>query len=190
KKNDPGVIALSYHVDYWNYIGWSDPYSKAEYTQRQRAYNIAFKSRSNYTPQLVVNGSEHFVGSHAGKLNTALQKYGRVPTGNAITISELSPKAKTISFSYEVKGDRTGKEIRAILVLDQRETQVSRGENRNRTLRNSNIVVAEKLIEPMGPLGKASLDIPKIVKKGEKIKLVLLIQDEDLEITGATQAQL
>lgn len=64
KKNYPErVFALSYHVDYWNYIGWEDPFSKKAYTFKQREYNQKFRSSSNYTPQLVVNGKEHFGGS-------------------------------------------------------------------------------------------------------------------------------
>jgi len=50
------VIVLSYHVDYWNYIGWKDPYSKKAYSNKQRAYSGKFNSSSIYTPQIVVNG--------------------------------------------------------------------------------------------------------------------------------------
>ncbi|MEO1013453.1 MAG: DUF1223 domain-containing protein [Bacteroidota bacterium] len=190
QKQDNGIIALSYHVDYWNYIGWSDPFSKPEYTKRQRAYNHKFNSRGNYTPQLVINGREHFVGSHSGKLYTGIDKYGKQKTENAIAISRVDNNLGALTFSYDAKGDLADKQIRALLVLDRRETQVKRGENQNRRLSNSNIVVAQKLIEPVGNRGDGSLSIPKIVKKDEKAKLILLIQDKDLAITAASSKAL
>ena len=58
------VIPLSFHVDYWNYIGWTDPFSSADFSQRQRAYaQRAFRSHRVYTPQVVVNGRDECVGS-------------------------------------------------------------------------------------------------------------------------------
>ena len=59
------VYALSFHVDYWNSLGWRDPFSAEEFTQRQREYARKFQARSVYTPQMVVNGQVHFVGSRA-----------------------------------------------------------------------------------------------------------------------------
>jgi hypothetical protein len=62
------VLALSYHVDYWNYIGWKDPFSRTEFSDLQRLYGRKFNSSSIYTPQMVINGKEHFVGSNEGIL--------------------------------------------------------------------------------------------------------------------------
>jgi hypothetical protein len=56
KEDKNGVFTLSYHVGYWNYIGWKDPFSKAIYAEKQRKYNVKFRNNSNYTPQVVVNG--------------------------------------------------------------------------------------------------------------------------------------
>src|SRR5579872_5297720 len=62
KKGLP-VYGLSFHVDYWNYIGWKDPYSRSEYTARQREYSSFLNSETVYTPQMIVNGEVEFVGS-------------------------------------------------------------------------------------------------------------------------------
>ncbi|HLJ64950.1 MAG TPA: DUF1223 domain-containing protein, partial [Stellaceae bacterium] len=59
----PDVLALSFHVDYWDYIGWTDPYSSKQATQRQRAYSHQMALRYIYTPQMVVNGTSEGVGS-------------------------------------------------------------------------------------------------------------------------------
>ena len=59
----PGVVALSLHVDYWDYIGWKDPYASPQYTARQQRYAEALNLRYVYTPQIVVDGRVNVVGS-------------------------------------------------------------------------------------------------------------------------------
>src|SRR6185295_6297026 len=66
-RSDPRVVPLAFHVDYWNYIGWTDPFSSARWSQRQQAYARAFASNRIYTPQLVVNGTSECVGSNEGE---------------------------------------------------------------------------------------------------------------------------
>src|SRR5258706_7835451 len=64
EKNGQPVYGLSFHVDYWNYIGWKDPYSNPGYTARQHQYAQKLNSESVYTPQMIVNGEIEFVGSN------------------------------------------------------------------------------------------------------------------------------
>src|SRR5215472_18439185 len=73
------MIVLSEHVDYWNHIGWKDPYSASFYSQRQSAYANRFGLDSVYTPQMVVDGTSEFVGSNSGLADKAFQKALRVP---------------------------------------------------------------------------------------------------------------
>jgi hypothetical protein len=181
------VFALSYHVDYWNYIGWEDPFSKSTYARKQGFYNQKFRYRSNYTPQLVVNGKEHFVGSSSTKLNAKIKEYGKQQSINSIAISSAKQNNNAISFSYEVKGELADKELRVVLVLDERTTSVKRGENRNRVLKNSNIVVAEKYYELNTSKGTGTLEIPGIVSKNDNITLLLVTENEVADITGAAK---
>ncbi len=74
KAHQNNVYVLGYHVDYWDNLGWKDIFSNAAYTQLQRSYAKIFKLSSVYTPQIVVNGTEEFVGSDKNKLNTAVNK--------------------------------------------------------------------------------------------------------------------
>ncbi|MEK6155397.1 DUF1223 domain-containing protein [Flavobacteriaceae bacterium 3-367] len=187
KEYQENVFALSYHVDYWNYIGWKDPFSKSEYAEKQRAYNIKFRNRSNYTPQVVVNGQEHFVGSSASKMYSKINTYQKVKAGNRVGISQLKAADNSVGFQYEIKGSTKGKRLRAILVLDQRITEVKRGENRNRTLRNSNIVVAEKTISAKEGKASSYIAIPDSVGPNEKIQLMLLVENDTYDITGAAK---
>lgn len=182
------VYALSYHVDYWNYIGWEDPFSKPEYAKKQRDYNIQFRNRSNYTPQLVINGKEHIVGSNATLLYNKINTYKQKKTENKIRLTKIDKDGRGVSFEYEIFGSVKDKDIRALLVLDQRQTEVRRGENINRTLTNSNIVVAEKLIKPSESKGREVLLFPEIVKPNEKKYLILLVQDVNYKISGAVKS--
>ena len=75
-ENKP-VFALAFHVDYWDHIGWKDPFGDAENTRRQRVYGTKMKLRSIYTPQLVVNGQRQFVGSHKSRARGEVVKIGR-----------------------------------------------------------------------------------------------------------------
>jgi len=190
KQYTDNVFALSYHVDYWNYIGWEDPFSKSQYAKKQRQYNIKFRNRSNYTPQLVVNGQEHFVGSSSSNMYNKISTYSKKKALNGVAVSEINTSSKTVNFNYHVLGDRSNKELKAVLVLDERTTAVKRGENRNRTLTNSNIVVAEQFFSLKDKEGKASITIPNIITEGEKIQLMVFVEDDQYNITGAVKHKL
>lgn len=182
------VYALSYHVDYWNYIGWEDPFSKSVYTKKQRDYNKKFQYRSNYTPQLVINGKEHFVGSNQSKMYSKINEYKAKRTNNVLDLDINESSDNSISFNYSIEGNLKDKQLRVVLVLDERTTSVKRGENRNRTLKNSNIVVVEKYIPMAAKKGTSSIAIPEIVSSKDKLTLMVLIEADNLDITGAAKA--
>ncbi len=187
KKHSDKVFALSYHVDYWNYIGWTDPFSSANYSKKQNAYNYKFKSRSNYTPQVVVNGREHFVGSNRSKLLSKITAYSNEKPSNAVGISNLKREGNTITVDYKLLGNLEGKDLRTVLVIDERTTNVKRGENRNRILKNSNIVVAENYSPIAGDIGKTSITVPGLVNKGDKLTVLLLVENTEADITAAAK---
>ena len=185
KKEFPQkVYALSYHVDYWDYIGWKDPFSKSSYTKKQSEYNRKFGYQGNYTPEMVVNGREHFVGSNSSKLYSKLKDPNLQAMDNSIVLSEVKSAERAVSFTYAVEGNLKGKLLRTVLLLDEKTTKVTRGENRNRTLHNSNIVVMENYTPIQTGKGKLSIDIPAIVAQGDDITLMVLVEAHDLAITG------
>ena len=190
ERSDVVVIALSYHVDYWNYIGWVDPFSKKDYSIRQSTYNRKFGSRNNYTPQIVVNGREHFVGSDAGKLNQSIASYSGREEVNAIEILNTIRRNDHLEIDYKLGGSLTGKSLRAVLVIDKRTTQVKRGENRNRTLTNSNIVISETEADLDKNQGSIQLMIPELVQDNDKLRAVLLVENLELDIVTAAQSNL
>ncbi|MEW7291666.1 DUF1223 domain-containing protein [Aquimarina sp. 2304DJ70-9] len=181
------VFVLSYHVDYWNRLGWKDPFSAKAYSEYQREYGVQFRSRSIYTPQLVVNGSEHFTGSNRYKTDSALKKYAKSKTRNTITLSNIKRKEKQVHLGYEVEGD-TFDRVTLALVISERITTIPRGENRNRTLKNTNIVV-NRIVKRENS-GRVSINIPGWVSKKDKLSIIAYTQDDVLKTTGATREEI
>ncbi len=187
KYENDNVYVLSYHVDYWNRLGWRDPFSTEAYSDYQRDYAVKFRSRSIYTPQLVVNGSEHFTGSNQYKADDALRRYAKAPTTNNISISDVNQKGNTVSFSYTTKGDEFST-VTLALVVAERITKVSRGENRNRTLKNTNIV-ANRVVKNE-ETGEVSIAIPDWVGDTDQLAVIAYTQDGGLRTTGAVRIEI
>ena len=134
------VVALSFHVDYWDYIGWEDRFATAEMTERQRTYSRALGIAYVYTPQLVIDGARHVVGSNRHAVNDAIGvskaiKARRVPV--ALTSSGPDHLTVEIGRSDGYYGDAM---IWLVSVDRQHKTTVDAGENRGRTLINYNVV--------------------------------------------------
>ncbi len=187
KVKSDKVIALSYHVDYWDYIGWKDPFGKSEYSDKQRLYASKFNSSTIYTPQLVINGKEHMVGSDKLRLGQKVSNHSKIESVNSVSISNVSKQEQLVKFNYNVNGDLTNKYIRTVLVINGRTTYVKRGENRNRKLVNTNIVVNELRFKLETNSGLGSVVIPEIVESADDLSLIVIIENGDLDITGASQ---
>ena len=141
ENNDPHVLALSFHVDYWNHLGWADPFSDKDYTKRQYAYAKQFNSRSVYTPQMVVNGTAQFVGSNAAALKNALTQATRqAPPAGFESLSVQPESGKILKVKYKLAGDYQNARINFALVSKHETTAIKRGENGGRTLSSDNVV--------------------------------------------------
>jgi hypothetical protein len=181
------LFCIAYHVDYWNYIGWEDPFSHSTYTAKQRAFAAKFGNGQIYTPQLVINGKEHHVGSDAARITSRIEAYREVPSSNSVMVSASRKVGRELQLDYEVLGPFEGRIIRAVLVLDESVTQVKRGENRNRDLMNTHIAIAEVSKRLTAPEGTLMLDIPSTVSAEGTYHLVILTETDTMDITGATR---
>jgi hypothetical protein len=137
-RNDPPlrghVIFLAYHVDYWDHLGWRDPFSSKAWTDRQLDYVEAFHLESAYTPQAVVDGAEYMVGSDLHRL------YGAVANESARK-AEASVRVEVKDGVAEVWADGGAKaELQLAVYEDGISTKVTRGENAGRTLTNDAVV--------------------------------------------------
>lgn len=187
-KND-NVFALSYHVDYWNYIGWKDPFAKKKYTQKQRSYAVKFRDNRVYTPELVINGKEHFVGSNETKMHQKVKAYLKASESETISLKNIKRSGTNINFDYDFSGKLTNRKLRVVLVIDERITHVKRGENRNRTLKNTNIVVNEFYVDAVAESGALSITIPDVVAQDDELHVLMIVENETTDVLGATKVK-
>lgn len=159
----PGILALSFHVDYWNYLGWRDPFSSPESTQRQYGYGRAFNLRTVYTPQMVVQGRKELVGSRKGAVEQAVV---HADPGLAVNLSWQGEV-------LQVGLPDLPQEVELWLVVydSGQVTQIKRGENRGRRLHNRNVVRRFERFDPQLVLTRADV----FAQGGES--LALLIQE-------------
>ena len=148
-RTRPDVIALSEHVSYWNYLGWTDPFSSTESTARQTDYAQRFGGEGPYTPQMVVNGRRQFVGSDRSALETALRDAAADP-GPALAIAVIaSSDPSQIAVTVTVAASSSGGHVIAVLVQNAGQAQVPRGENAGRTLMHVDIA---RQFRDLGPV--------------------------------------
>ena len=131
------VIALSFHVDYWNYIGWTDPFSFPAATARQRAYGRALGKSYVYTPQIVVDGRAETVGSNRREVANLI-KMAAAATKNAVGIDHNPDGTARLRLPASASAVRA--EIWLGFYDSRHTTAVERGENRGETIENANVV--------------------------------------------------
>jgi hypothetical protein len=129
------VIPLAFHVDYWNSLGWRDPFSAREWSARQGDYVRALKLSSAYTPQIVVNGTKQFVGSDRNQLFRAIAEESKRPAAGAVSVTLAGTTATVRAQSPAANVD-----VVVIEYQNAASTRVTRGENNGRTLTNQAVV--------------------------------------------------
>lgn len=187
EKKDTEIYALSFHVDYWNHLGWKDPFSSSQFSERQREYAEQFGSGS-YTPQLVANGNKEFVGSNKKQLHETLAEA-------LLVKNEISLRSKLINnnqidlqkleVNYEVSGNSKNTVINICLVQKEAITFVQRGENSGRKLVHKNIVRVLKTQKIIQSSGQVSLEVPKGLTQKD-CSIIAFTQTNNHQITGAT----
>jgi hypothetical protein len=145
------MIVLSEHVDYWNHIGWKDPYSARFYSDRQSAYAKRLSLDTVYTPQIVVDGTIEFVGSDAALAEKAFAKELGKPT-LAVRLSSFSVVGSTNLLlahletgALQASFGLSQADVYVTVALDRAESKVARGENAGRTL--VHVAVARSMVK-------------------------------------------
>lgn len=172
----PGVLPLAFHVDYWNRLGWTDPFSSAWATARQSAYAAQMGSSQVYTPQAVVDGGRDVVGSDREAMDSAIADARSDPSVPlALTASD---SALQVAVDPAAPAD-------AVLWLvgfdDRHETPVRRGENAGRTLVDRNVVRSLTRLDGWTPGGTVAAARP------EGDRAAVLLQAADGRILGAAR---
>lgn len=188
-KSQLPVHVLSFHVDYWNRLGWNDPYSDAAYSQRQRAYASARKSNRIYTPQMIVNGTTEFLGSDRTKAHQAIsQSLGRrVTVGVKIRVQRDQTKHQ-IKIQYDVSGNIQGSVLNLAAVQTPEANSIPRGENSGRKLSHVNVVRAFDTIPLQQQSGTTDLVVPSELDLSD-LSLIAYVQHPDtLAVLGAARS--
>jgi hypothetical protein len=169
------VLPLAFHVTYWDYLGWKDPYSLEAATARQRAYARNLGEDGVYTPQMVVDGTAGFVGSDRseGLKTIAAAVHKTIPVS-------VGRDGQTLLIKV---GAGTGRAQVLLVGFDfSHKTPIGRGENSGRTLLESNIV---RSLTPIGAWSGDPVELRQAPPAGEGF--AVLLQAEDGRIIGAAR---
>jgi len=162
---DPYAIVLSEHVDYWDHLGWRDPFSSHASTLRQEAYARIFNTEGPYTPQMVIDGAVQFNGSEGRRAQEEIERasrrertavhLARVPAGLEISIDPV-PRACDVMLAF---------------AQDAAASQVTAGENRGRSLQHVAILRSLRKIGPIkkGAAFHQTVEIPRDAADGRVI---------------------
>ena len=181
------VIALSFHVDYWDYIGWKDPYADSRFSKRQRNYARKLVS-SVYTPQMVVNGRTQFVGSSRSSWKKALydEKSNATVEPLEITSKSLEDNKLQLTVASNSRNDL----INVAIVERNLSQNVNRGENRGRLLTHDNVVRAFDSKLDAGESSQFELVLPDNLDLTKSSVIVYNQNQSDLQIKGARKIPL
>ncbi len=185
------LIVLSEHVDYWNHSGWSDPFSSAVFSERQRDYATTFRGDDVYTPQLVVDGAAGLVGSNAAGARDEIlkaEKQQKTP----VHLTNVSRQSDRVLAHLEIAasdGGRRNALIYVALADNEQRSEVSGGENAGRSL--SHVAVARAFIR-VGAIGADgfSKDLVVPLRSGGKngLRIIAVVQDRSSRrVLGVTQ---
>ncbi len=185
------IVGISEHVTYWNSLGWKDPYSLPLFTERQSVYASRLSPEGSYTPQMVLNGRDQFVGSDGGALVRALRD-GSSRNSLDLRIVSLVPTGSALNVKFSLAGQVTKPlDIIAVLTDDADQSNVLRGENNGRLLQH--VSVARSLTQVATVKGDAEqtvrISLPREFERSSESghHLILFAQESHQgAILGAT----
>jgi hypothetical protein len=155
------LIVLSEHVDYWNHIGWKDPYSAAAFSDRQSAYGNHLRLESVYTPQMIVDGADEFVGSNSSDAQKAFEK-AVLRAKVSVKISGVRQEGGVLKALVETGAmppDLRQADVVVAVALDRAESQVNAGENAGHRLTHVGVVRALVKAGSVGAMQSFSKEI-------------------------------
>ena len=191
------VIALSEHVDYWNQLGWTDPFSSAEFSRRQSDYALAFGRKDLFTPEMVVDGRTALIGSRVKLVLEAIANAAHSPKAEVTVVIKASgPKSIRLTVQVESVPDVSrGDNADVMLAISESGllSSVSRGENSGRELAHS--AVTRKLIK-LGTVAGRTFNGERVIDlsstwKRQHMKAVAFVQEHaSRRVLGAAAIKL
>jgi hypothetical protein len=184
KKN---VFILSFHVDYWDYLGWKDIFSNAAYSGRQQIYGDLFHLSSIYTPQIVVNGKAQFVGSDETTLRTTIETdLKEIPKAD-LQIKVQKENNNQLAVSWTTNSNSELK-INLALVQNFTKDHIQRGENKGRDLNHYFTVRDFQTLQVNNNSNTAFLHIPADLKPSDCSVIAFIQNPKKGYIIAATES--
>ncbi|MCK0094175.1 DUF1223 domain-containing protein [Yoonia sp. F2084L] len=178
KRDD--VIALALHVDYWDYIGWKDIFASPQYTERQHAYARAANATTVYTPQMIIGGVDHVIGSRPMQVMDTVQAHNR--RGNPFDV-QLTRRGNNVIVNA-APGARGDYVVQLVRYTPEETVSIRRGENAGRNLSYANIVTSWDVIGQWD--GRSALALEALAN-GDSPVVVILQQGANGPIVGAAE---
>jgi methionine-S-sulfoxide reductase len=188
RKRGRRVFGLAFHVDYWDRLGWTDPYGAPAFARRQQAYARSLKIDRVYTPQMIVNGVEEFVGSDAPRSRAAIEAALKRPAGALVKLRHQEVKGtRSLAFAYAVTRAPPGAVLHVAVVERGLSSAIKRGENGGRTLRHENVVRAFRTVR-LDESGQGGVELqPPAGLVPTNASVIAYVQEADSgAIAGAT----
>ena len=162
------IIALALHVDYWDYIGWEDPFGDPAHAERQRGYAAVGGRRSVYTPEFIVQGQTDIVGAKPMKLMDAVERHAEAAPQVALT---LTRSGETVDIAAKPLTDAAAgpMHVHMLRYSPMERTKVTRGENAGHVMEHSNVVRGWQVLAdwdgsaPLSLTAKTEGDLPVVV---------------------------
>ena len=184
---DPGVIALSMPIDYWDYLGWKDTLADARFSARQKAYSRMRGDRNVYTPQVIVNGSVQVIGSDRAKIEGAISDTAKADGVMSVPVSiTLAGKQVTVSVAASTRGPSASHgEVWICSVSKEVPIAIGRGENRGQKITYYNVVRnLLKVGDWNGTSGSWTVPLENVTREGIDAAVVF-VQDGSRDKPGA-----
>lgn len=187
-KNE-NVVAVGFHVDYWDKLGWKDAFSSPDNTVRQEYYSSIFKLNSIYTPEAVVNGKYEFVGSDKNRILNTVEEQLKSSPSEIIHLTATGNSNGSIEVKFSVDGATLiNDQMVLLLVQKTATTSVKRGENGGRTLHHTNIVRKMSITSTSSKEGDESFTPPSDLKKENAFIAAFTQNKKTGTVTGVATA--
>jgi len=195
---DADLIVLSEHVDYWDDIGWKDPYSSHEFSIRQSNYAHRFRLDSPYTPQMVVDGETEFVGSDEQRAMRVIENTIKTPKLPVALSSIHRESNNSLAVHVETgplvsSGQRTPAQVSIALADNSDQSSVRGGENSGRTLKHVAVVRNLARVGTIDNGGTFSSDVTVSIGNADQrnLRIIAIVQEAGLgRVLGVGSAQL
>jgi len=187
EKNHRNIFPLSFHVDYWNRLGWKDPYSKNQFTFRQENYSRILPGKELYTPQMVVNGETDFTGSNESKAKAVIDDELKKAATVSVTLSIDSVIRDTAFVAFTSSKLDKNFVFRFAISENGLSSQVSNGENKGKLLKHDAVVRIFFSLDNFQEKGQVKIPLAGFKPKTDCALTGFVQHKQSLKILGASR---